>query len=177
VVKMKNHFINKICVAACLSFAFIFCNGVAEGSKWTETGDKGVYGDIYKNEDGDLYDGEFKDGKPNGHGKLTSADTSVYEGEFKDGIPNGEGTYVGDGKKYVGNFDDGLPSGYGKIIENGEEYEGEFENGERHGKGKLKRANGEVSEVEYKNGKEVVEEKATKDDDVKEDSQIDEPAE
>jgi hypothetical protein len=34
-----------------------------------------------------MYEGAFKDGKMHGKGKLTGTDGNVYEGEFKDGVP------------------------------------------------------------------------------------------
>jgi hypothetical protein len=33
-----------------------------------------------------VYDGEFKESLPNGHGKRENSDGSIYEGEFKDGL-------------------------------------------------------------------------------------------
>jgi hypothetical protein len=35
--------------------------------------------------DGDTYEGEFKNGKPNGRGTLIKIDGSTFEGEWKDG--------------------------------------------------------------------------------------------
>ena len=37
------------------------------------------------------YEGEFRDGKKHGVGKLVMKDGSFYEGEFKDGEMNGKG--------------------------------------------------------------------------------------
>ena len=35
--------------------------------------------------DGNVFRGEFKDGKRNGHGTMTFPDGRVFEGEWKDG--------------------------------------------------------------------------------------------
>ena len=42
--------------------------------------------------DGSKYVGEFKEGKKNGQGTLTSPDGRKYVGEFKDGKQHGQGT-------------------------------------------------------------------------------------
>ena len=65
------------------------------------------------------YEGEIKNGKPDGFGILTYIDLvscrpvcgKKYVGEFKDGMRNGQGTYTfSDGKKYVGEWKDGKRS-------------------------------------------------------------------
>jgi hypothetical protein len=65
-----------------------------------EYGDgQGTY--IYPN--GIMCVGEFKDGKRNGKGKLTSPYGEKYEGKWKEGEYDGQGTYIwSDGSKYVG---------------------------------------------------------------------------
>jgi len=35
--------------------------------------------------DGAVYEGDFKEGKANGKGKMTPPDGTVYEGDFKEG--------------------------------------------------------------------------------------------
>jgi hypothetical protein len=37
--------------------------------------------------------GEYKDGKPNGHGTYTWHTGSQYEGEFLDGLKHGKGAW------------------------------------------------------------------------------------
>ena len=44
--------------------------------------------------DGDVYEGEFKDGEANGRGTYTWSDGDAYEGEFKDGLKHGRGTWM-----------------------------------------------------------------------------------
>ena len=41
-----------------------------------------------------VFEGAYKDGKPNGHGKITYPDGRFYEGEFKDGKRNGHGKII-----------------------------------------------------------------------------------
>ena len=44
----------------------------------------------YTSADGDVYEGELKNGMAHGEGKMTFADGSVYEGNWKDDKPNGK---------------------------------------------------------------------------------------
>ena len=60
--------------------------------------------------DGNLYEGEWRRGKEDGHGKKTYASGDKYEGEFKAGKKEGKGTltYI-NGDLYVGEFSSGTP--------------------------------------------------------------------
>ena len=127
---------------------------------------------------GEVYVGEFKDGKKHGHGTYTFADGGVYVGEFREDRKNGRGTfyladgtkYVGeyrdavmhgqgtltfaDGSKYVGEFRDGKANGQGTYTEaNGDMYVGEIRNFKRHGQGTLNTAKGDVYVGEFKDGR------------------------
>ena len=53
------------------------------------------------------YQGQVKDGKPDGLGILTFTDGWKYVGEWKDGIYNGQGTRTYPWGKYVGEWKDG----------------------------------------------------------------------
>eukprot|EP01032_Pedospumella_encystans_P039212 gene39212-biopygen17190 len=129
---------------------------------------------------GDIYEGEFKDGKMHGQGKLTHPDGNaregefkegkfwngtgtltlksgdVYEGEFKEGIMRGQGklTYP-DGRTLEGEFKEGkIWNGSGKLtFKNGDFHEGEFKEGKMHGQGKVTRVDGGVQEGEFKDGR------------------------
>lgn len=58
------------------------------------------------------YAGDCKKGKANGKGKAVGTDT--YEGEFKNGVPDGEGTYTWSNNSiYTGKFVKGLKEGKG----------------------------------------------------------------
>jgi hypothetical protein len=87
---------------------------------------------------GDFFEGEFKDGKKNGHGKWTFATGTVFEGEYKDGKKHGHGKWT---------------FANGDVFE-GDVFEGEFKDGKENGHCKWTYANGTVFEGEYKDGKE-----------------------
>ena len=64
--------------------------------KWMGFGDKETH---------PKYQGQVKDGKPNGLGVLISPDGSKYVGSWEDGEKNGQGTYTfSDGRKYEGKW-------------------------------------------------------------------------
>ena len=67
--------------------------------KWMELGDK----DTQPN-----YQGQVKDGKPNGLGILIFPSGGKYVGSWKNGVKNGKGTTTyQNGNKYVGEYKDG----------------------------------------------------------------------
>ena len=75
--------------------------------KWMGFGDK---------ETQPKYQGQVKDGKPNGLGVMTYPDGEKYVGEWKDGKKNGQGTETfPDGGKYVGEWKNGNYHGQGKV--------------------------------------------------------------
>ena len=54
---------------------------------------------MYSN--GNVYDGEWTDGRINGYGTLTYQDGDKYIGQWVEGKMNGQGTYIyQDGDKY-----------------------------------------------------------------------------
>ena len=63
---------------------------------------------------GDRYEGDFKNDKPEGKGIVYYKNGDRYEGDFKNGTSDGKGIY------------------YHK---NGDIYEGDYKNGKREGKG------------------------------------------
>ena len=67
---------------------------------------------------GDVYEGEHKDGKQHGQGKKVFVKGDLYVGEWKDGLQNGQGTYTfANGDVFEGEFKDGKPwnvKGYDK---------------------------------------------------------------
>ena len=72
----------------------------------------------YRNEDGDVYVGQWWDGKPHGRGKWFSGDgKDFYEGEFKDGKFHGIGRRVdSDGLVMEGKFKDNQFEGVEKWL-------------------------------------------------------------
>jgi hypothetical protein len=63
---------------------------------------------IFKYQDGTVYTGEFKDGKPQGWGRVDYPTGEVYEGDWINDIANGYGTYTTlDGSDHVGIWENG----------------------------------------------------------------------
>ncbi len=102
---------------------------------------------LMKEEEGNIgkYEGEIKNGEPNGLGTFNKLDGYKYEGEWKDGTPNGQGTMTySDGDKHEGEFKDGEANGNGTLIySSGDKYEGEFKDGEINGIGTYTKINGD----------------------------------
>jgi len=100
------------------------------------------------------YEGEIKNGAPNGQGTFTLNDGEKYVGEFKDGKSHGQGTYTfKKGNKFVGGWKDGKRNGQGSITwSDGKKYLGEWKNGKYNGQGTLTLPNGEKYVGGYKNG-------------------------
>jgi len=96
---------------------------ISSGNVWKSFGDKDTQ---------PKYKGQVENGKPNGQGTYTNPDGDMYEGEFKDG-EEWNGTYTWyDGRKYYGEFKDGKKHGQGTYtISTGGKYIGEWKDGER----------------------------------------------
>ena len=68
--------------------------------------------DRYSN--GDIYDGEFVNDKPEGKGKIVYSGGNEYEGDVKNGIPSGIGfCRWATGDSYKGSWLDDKPNGRG----------------------------------------------------------------
>ena len=84
-----------------------------------------IYSDINSRNNYLIYEGDFKEGKPNGIGKCVYDNGNYYIGEFLNGIKHGKGKiYYKNGHiKYEGDFREDKVQGNGKYIwENGEYY-------------------------------------------------------
>ena len=111
---------------------------------------------IVFNEDGSIYEGNYKNGKPNGHGSLTSDDNkTIYDGEWKNGKKEGIGKLIiTDKYNYSGPFENDIFSGSGGVLcdNQGNIYDGDFEKGKFHGYGHYKMSNGDTYIGEFKDG-------------------------
>ena len=111
---------------------------------------------IIFNEDGSIYEGEYKNGKPNGHGSMTSEDNkTIYDGEWKNGKKDGIGKLIiSDKYNYSGPFEKDFFSGTGGVLcdNQGNIYDGDFEKGKFHGYGHYKMSNGDTYIGEFKDG-------------------------
>ena len=120
-------------------------------------------------DNGDTYQGEWKNGKTHGQGTLVWANGDTYEGEWENGAIHGQGTYVwANGDTYEGEWKNGemyeegigciegnCENGYGTVVwDDGNKYIGNFKDGSLHGEGELTFAdNGEIWLGKWKNGK------------------------
>ena len=105
---------------------------------------------VYPN--GDVYEGEMKNGLRDGRGKCSYKSGSVYEGEFKDDKRHGKGICrFANGVVYEGEYRDNERDGFGKYTyPNGDVYMGSVKKGKRHGHGKFIFADGKVRECEWR---------------------------
>ena len=64
------------------------------------------------------YEGEIKEGKRYGIGKLDMLNGDIFYGEFKDDKFNGQGVYTSaDGTIFLGEFRDNIRNGYGILTQ------------------------------------------------------------
>ena len=99
--------------------------------RWGESGDYKWMG-FGDKETHPKYQGQVKNGKPNGLGFIIYPDGGKYVGSWKNGKMNGEGifTYNILGSKYVGSWKDGKYDGQGTItFSNGDKLVGEYKDG------------------------------------------------
>ena len=104
---------------------------------------------------GYTYVGEFRRGKKNGRGNLSSKDNKYnYDGGWKDDKKYGIGTLFDNGDKYTGDFVDDQYCGNGTLCgKNGEIFECEFKDGKPNGLGRVTLVNGDVYIGNFENGK------------------------
>ncbi len=127
-------------------------SSITENTKITEILPSENYVVEYLYLDGDVYTGYINDfGKPDGEGKMVYIEGDIYDGEWKNGLRNGKGTYTwNSGAKYVGDFVDDVREGKGDFLgfvdSDGRysgDYHGEFKNNQFEGEGTFEFTNGE----------------------------------
>ncbi|KAG8505483.1 MORN repeat-containing protein 1, partial [Galemys pyrenaicus] len=102
------------------------------------------------------YEGQWKDGKKHGRGRLLLGDGGYYEGEFLRGEMTGTGRrhWAASGDTYSGHFVLGEPQGHGVVTYGaGGRYEGELAHGVREGQGCLVDAAGQVYRGSFHGGR------------------------
>ncbi len=102
--------------------------------------------------DKDFYKGHWKDGKREGYGEMKYSDGDIYQGYWKNNKQEGEGSYsFKDGDCYSGNWRRGKMFGKGKVIyKDGGVYEGQMKDLDRHGEGVLVLNNKDVVKGSWK---------------------------
>ena len=82
-------------------------------------------------DNGDIYEGSFKDGLKHGKGKLKTRNDRSYEGDWKNDKPHGFGINTfPNGKIYTGRFENGKPVGDGQwTYADGRTFNGTWVNG------------------------------------------------
>ena len=100
-----------------------------------------------------IYEGQLKNGLPEGNGRYFHIMGFSYNGQWKAGKYEGKGIEkTMQGETYEGNFKNNKRHGKGIFTTaDGEIYEGYWENGVKHGKGKTTYPNGDIYEGEFKN--------------------------
>ena len=102
------------------------------------------------------YEGEIKDNKRDGYGKLILENGIYYIGQWKNDMKHGKGTLYkkDDSLIYEGDFENDKYNGFGESIEeNGNIYIGQWKDGLKHGLGKLyNKKNNIIYEGKFENG-------------------------
>lgn len=89
--------------------------------------------------DGRYYKGGWRDGKPEGFGRMTYPNGNQYAGKFRRGKKEGYGTFdFKDGGKYCGNFKDNKCDGFGvRYYSESQKYVGNWKQDYKSGVGTL----------------------------------------
>jgi hypothetical protein len=105
--------------------------------------------------EGDVYDGDWKDGKRHGHGVFVTLDGDIYNGGWTEGAYHGYGVFVWSaGKIYRGDYVNGERHGQAVMTwPYGANYQGEYANDKRNGKGIYVYADGRCYTGEYRDEK------------------------
>lgn len=110
---------------------------------------------MYRWSNGDVYTGQWKNGKMDGRGTKRMADGSVYDGYWKDDMADGHGTKTFEGgDSHTGEYKDDHRHGYGVYSwANGDKFEGNWFMGEQQGQGTYYYANEDVYKGEWFEGR------------------------
>ena len=97
--------------------------------------------------DGRRFDGQVRNGKANGPGRMWFTNGDRFEGDFRNGLFGGSGTYwYASGARYDGQFANGLREGQGRTVwPNGSNYSGSYVHNKPNGFGTVTTENGTKS--------------------------------
>ena len=96
---------------------------------------------------GTIFEGDYKDGLPNGYCAKTFSDGRRFEGEFIDGKANGHGImhYEEDCSRFEGAYMNNQRNGYGvHTFEDGRRFEAEYLHGQVQGAGVMVYPDGQI---------------------------------
>jgi len=121
--------------------------------EWKEDKRCGFGKILYDN--GDRYEGEWLDNLKHGQGKFYYTNGNFYEGGWLSNKKEGVGTYIfANGTRYDGELKNDKINGRGICHHaDGETYEGEYREGKRHGRGRCVLPDGTVQDGYFENGK------------------------
>ena len=132
-------------------YRIVLENGTESKSSRDFTGKATAYYD-----NGDIYDGHFREGLRSGYGKYNYNTGEVYEGDFKDNLKHGFGKMIYPEKGvYHGYFESGKRHGEGVFTyPSGDSYNGWWKDGLKDGKGTyIYKATGIKVKGDWQNGK------------------------
>jgi hypothetical protein len=113
----------------------------------------------YKSSSGEIYVGEFYNGRMHGFGSYSKPDGSLaYTGQFHNGKKQGYGSLTTSTGVLSGHFKNDLINGSGKFEwgnGDGRVYEGEFKDSKFHGEGEIRLKNGNVLKGVWEEGHSV----------------------
>jgi len=106
---------------------------------------------------GEVYSGEWKNGRFNGYGNYSYSNGTIFTGMFKDGEFGDRGIMkLGNGDKYTGSFKNSQPNGKGIYKwADGSCYDGYFTGGLRNGRGTMVYSNGRTEKGMWKDDEHV----------------------
>ncbi len=104
-------------------------------------------------ENGDIYEGNWVNGKKEGKGTFTYTNIGIYTGQYANDVRSGKGKFSFlNGDIYEGSWVDDKIQGQGTYtFKSGETYIGQYANGKKNGKGKETLVNGGIYEGDFVN--------------------------
>jgi hypothetical protein len=114
----------------------VFDFGVYTGEVSSVSGRRHGWGQLaYDN--GNVYEGEWREGAVHGSGAKSYRNGDVYSGEWREGKREGKGEYkYAHGHKYTGEYKHDVCHGLGTLLtREGDKYTGEWQAGRKHGAG------------------------------------------